>query len=68
MNDQSELEINLSTKNLPFEYKFLEWRLIINRELYDAKIIDLKTFSLMENSLITRMTKIKSYLFKTNSR
>ena len=42
------------------EYKLLEWRLILNRELYESKVIDLKVFSLMEQSILGRMTKIKN--------
>lgn len=51
---------NLSTKHLPFEYKWLEFRLIVNKELYDKKIIDLKIFKAMEQSLLSRITKIKN--------
>ena len=32
-----ELEMRFDTKNFPFEYKLLEWRLIINRQLYEEK-------------------------------
>ena len=47
------------------EYKLLEYRLIVNKELYDEKVIDFKTFNEMENSLIGRLTKIRNeYLLK----
>ena len=38
----------------------LEWRLIINRELYEDKVIDLEVFSEMEKSILGRMTKIRN--------
>lgn len=60
MYNTNEIEINHSTKNLPLEYKMLEWRLILNRNLYEDKVIDLKVFSLMEQSILGRMTKIKN--------
>ena len=55
-----DLEVRFSTKNLPLEYKLLEWRLIINRQLYEENIIDLKIFSEMENNILGRMTKIRN--------
>ena len=45
---------------MPFEYKWLEFRLIVNQELYDEKAIDFKTFKAMEQSIISRLTKIKN--------
>ncbi len=56
----SDIEIKCSTKDLPLEYKILEWRLAINRELYEENIIDLKVYSIMENQLLGRMEKIKN--------
>ena len=38
--DDKDIEVRFSTKNLPFEYKLLEYRLIINKGLYDEKIIN----------------------------
>ena len=55
-----DLEVRFSTKDLPLEYKLLEWRLIINRQLYEENIIDLKIFSEMENNILGRMTKIRN--------
>lgn len=64
-NDISE--INLSTKYLPLEYKILEWKLIINRELYENQTIDLNIYSAMEKLLLGRMTKLKNeYIKKEN--
>ena len=37
-----DIEVRFSTKHLPFEYKWLEFRLIVNKELYDEQAIDLK--------------------------
>lgn len=58
--DSNDIEVKFSTKYLPFEYKWLEFRLIINKELYDEKAIDLKTYNLMQDSILARMTKIKN--------
>lgn len=57
---ENDIEVRFSTKYLPFEYKLLEYRLIINKELYDEKVIDLKTYKEMENSIIARLNKIKN--------
>ena len=59
MYENNDIEVKFSTKHLPFEYKLLEFRLIVNKELYDDNVIDLKTFKTMEQSLIVRLTKIK---------
>ena len=60
MYDNDNIEVKFSTKQLPLDYKLLEWRLILNRELYEEKIIDLKVFSLVESSILGRMTKIRN--------
>lgn len=60
MYDNNEIEIKFSTKHLPLEYKLLEWRLILNKELYDDKIIDLKVFSAVESSILGRMKKLRN--------
>ncbi|MGN1312329.1 MAG: hypothetical protein ACI4U4_04915 [Bacilli bacterium] len=60
MYEINDIEVKFSTKHLPFEYKWLEFRLIVNKELYDEKIIDLKTFKAMEQSILSRLTKIKN--------
>ena len=59
MYENNDIEVKFNTKHLPFEYKLLEFRLIVNKELYDDNVIDLKTFKTMEQSLIARLTKIK---------
>lgn len=60
MYEINDIEVKFSTKHLPFEYKWLEFRLIVNKELYDENIIDLKTFKAMEKSILSRITKIKN--------
>lgn len=60
MCDINDIEVKFSTKHLPFEYKWLEFRLIVNKELYDEKVIDLKTFKTMEQSILSRLTKIRN--------
>ena len=59
-NPDNDIENRYSTKHLPIEYKLLEWRLIINRELYEDKVIDLEVFSEIEKSILGRMTKIRN--------
>ena len=60
MYENSDIEVKFSTKHLPLDYKLLEWRLILNRELYEKKVIDLKVFSLVESSILGRMKKIRN--------
>lgn len=60
MYENSDIEVKFSTKHLPLDYKLLEWRLILNRELYEEKAIDLKVFSLVESSILGRMKKIRN--------
>lgn len=60
MYENSDIEVKFSTKHLPLDYKLLEWKLILNRELYEEKVIDLKVFSLVESSILGRMKKIRN--------
>lgn len=60
MYENSDVEVKFSTKHLPLDYKLLEWRLILNRELYEEQVIDLKVFSLVESSILGRMKKIRN--------
>ena len=60
MYETNDIEVKFSTKHLPFEYKWMEYRLIVNKELYDEKVIDLKVFKAMEQSLLSRLNKIKN--------
>jgi len=53
MYDTDDIEVRFSTKHLPLEYKLLEFRLMINKDLYDEKVIDFNTFKIMEQSLLT---------------
>lgn len=61
---EEDLIVKYSTLNMPLEYKILEWRLIINRQLYEEEVIDLKIFSEMEKILLGRMTKIRNEVNK----
>ena len=58
MFENNDIYDKISTKHLSLDYKLLEWRLMINKELYDEKVIDLKVFSLVENAILGRMTRI----------
>lgn len=60
MYSLDDIDFKCSTKHLPIEYKFLEWRLVINRELYEDRVITLEVFSEMEKSILGRMTKIRN--------
>lgn len=57
---ENDIDVIFSTKQLPFEYKLLEYRLIVNKELYDEKVIDLRTYNEMENSIMGRLRKIRN--------
>ena len=57
---EKDIEVRFSTKQLPFEYKLWEYRLIVNKELYDEKVIDLRTYNEMENSIMGRLRKIRN--------
>lgn len=57
---EKDIKVRFSTKQLPFEYKLLEYRLIVNKELYDEKVIDLRTYNEMENSIMGRLRKIRN--------
>lgn len=56
----NDIDIKFSTKKLPFEYKLLEYRLIVNKKLYDDGVIDLRIYNEMESFIISRLNKIKS--------
>ena len=60
MYNNDDIEVKFSTKHLPIDYKLLEWRLILNRELYEDKVIDLKIYSMVDKSILGRMTKIRN--------
>lgn len=54
-----DIDVKFSTKHLPLEYKLLEFRLMINKDLYDEKAIDFNVFKTMEESLLSRLTKMR---------
>lgn len=58
MYNTDDIGLGFSTKHLPIDYKLLEWRLILNRELYEDKVIDLKVYGMVEKTLLCRMKKI----------
>lgn len=60
MYNFDDIEFGGFTKHLPIEYKILEWRLVINRELYEDKVINFEVFSEMEKLLMGRMTRIRN--------
>ena len=59
MNELNNIDIKFSTKHLPLEYKLLEFRLIINKDLYDEGVINFQVFKVMEESLLSRLAKAK---------
>ena len=48
MFENNDIYDKISTKHLSLDYKLLEWRLMINKELYDEKVI----------AILGRMTRI----------
>lgn len=58
----NEIEIISKNKKYPLEYLILEWRLIVNKELYEDKAINLKVFKEMEKSILNRMKKITNQM------
>ena len=61
-NIDDEIEIITKNKKYPLEYLILEWRLVVNRELYEDKAINLKVFKEMEKSILARMTRITNQM------
>ena len=57
---EENLELEFNKKYLPLEYKLLEWKLMVNQELYDEKISDIEVKKEMERKLLGRMTKIRN--------
>lgn len=55
----NEIKIIENQDKVPLDYRLLEWRLMINRELYEEKIIDLKIYSEIENRILGKMKQIK---------
>lgn len=50
-----ELLLHTEKSILPKEYIMLNYRLILNKELYESKIINTQVFQKMEKILITKM-------------
>lgn len=55
----NEIKIIENQDKVSLDYRLLEWRLMINRELYEEKIIDLKIYSEIENRILGKMKQIK---------
>lgn len=66
MNKLNNIETFISIDCIPLEYKIIEWRLIINRELFESNIIDNYIFCQMENYLLSRLAIIKNNFSKIN--
>ena len=51
-------EIFTALKELPIEYIILNYRVSLNKHLYEKKIINYDIFKRMQKLLLTRMDKI----------
>ena len=51
-------KIYTKENELPKEYQILNLRMVINKELYEDKVITFDVFNRMQNLLISRMNKI----------
>ena len=58
MSTDLEYKSYTNTKKLPKEYLLLQYRIILNKELLESKLISYEIFSKMQNLLIKRMDKI----------
>jgi len=68
MYNNKVIEEKFNNKDFPLEYKILEWRLILNRQLYEDKVIDLNIFSMAEKSILARMTRIMNQISKKDNK
>lgn len=53
-------EVKKDIVDLPMEYKILEYRLYINKQLLDENIIDNDIFLSVERSIMSRLTRIRN--------
>lgn len=58
MNNDLDYKSYTDTKNLPKEYLLLQYRITLNKELLEKKLISYEVFSKMQNLLIKKMDKI----------
>jgi len=58
MNNDLDYKSYTDTKKLPKEYLLLQYRITLNKELLEKKLISYEVFSKMQNLLIKRMDKI----------
>lgn len=56
----TEEQIYTNSKKLPKEYQILNLRMILNKELYEEKIISFDIFEKMQKLLLQKMAKINS--------
>ncbi len=56
----TEKQIYTNSKKLPKEYQILNLRMILNKELYEEKIISFDIFEKMQKLLLQKMAKINS--------
>jgi len=54
----SEQELFIYSKKLPKEYLFFNLKMILNKELYESKIISFEVFNKMEQLLIEKMNEM----------
>lgn len=58
MNNDLDYKSYTDTKNLPKEYLLLQYRITLNKELLEKKLISYEVFSKMQNLLIKKIDKI----------
>lgn len=58
MNIDSDCKLYTDAKKLPKEYLLLQYRINLNKELLEEKLISYEIFSKMQNMLIKKMDKI----------
>ncbi len=49
---------NISVKDLPMEYQFLNLRMLFNKELYENKVISFDIFNRMQKLLTKKMQNL----------
>lgn len=58
LNTTKDYQIFTNSKELPIEYLILNYRMSLNKDLYENKIINYDVFKRMQKLLITKMNKI----------
>jgi len=57
MNNDLDYKSYTDTKKLPKEYLLLQYRITLNKELLEKKLISYEVFSKMQNLLIKEWTR-----------